>query len=83
MTRAKLIETKRRAVEAQIGKRIVIRGIRTLDPALRGRVTERQGYVLLEYQVAQPGYFWEVPVVEALLDRIAAGERELIINEPV
>ena len=76
-----MFEGKRKAVEAQIGMRIVIRGIRAPDPSLRGRVSQRRGYLLLEYQVAQPGYFWELPVVEELLGRIAAGEREITLRE--
>jgi len=75
-----MLEGKIKAIERQIRIRIVIRGIRAPDATLRGRVSRRRGYLLLEYQVAQPGYFWEVPVVEELLDRIAAGEREITLR---
>lgn len=60
---------------------IVIRGIRTPDRGLRGRVTPRAGYLLLEYQVAIAGYFWHVPIIEELLDRIERGEREIVLRE--
>lgn len=77
-----LLERRRREVERRIGMRVVLRGIRTPDPRFRGRVSERPGYLLVEYQVAQPGYFWEAPVVEKLLDLVEAGERELELEEP-
>lgn len=75
------IESKRRQVESQIGKPIVIRGIRTDDPHLRGRVTPKSGYLLLEYQVSIPGFFWHFETIEQLLDRIAAGEQEIELRE--
>ena len=75
------LDARRVEVERAIGMPIVVRGIRTPDASLRGRVTPRAGYLLLEYQVAAAGYFWHVPIIEELLDRIERGEREIVLRE--
>jgi hypothetical protein len=75
------VGARRTEVERAIGMPIVIRGIRTPDRSLRGRVTRRPGYLLLEYQVAMAGYFWHVPIIEELLARIERGEREIELRE--
>ena len=75
------LDSKRAQVERAIGMPIVIRGIRTPDPTLRGRVRLRPGYLLLEYQVAIAGYFWHVPIIEELLYRIERGEREIVMRQ--
>lgn len=70
-----------RLAEARAGMPIVIRGIRVPDPGFRGRVTKKACFLLLEYQVSQPGYFWHIPVIEELLRRIQAGQTETQIQE--
>jgi hypothetical protein len=75
------LDARRAEVERAIGMPIVIRGIRTPDAGLRGRVTARPGYLLLEFQVAAAGYFWHVPIIEELLTRIERGEREIVLRE--
>ena len=71
-----------RLAESRAGVPIVIRGVRTPDPAFRGRVTKKAGYLLLEYQVSQAGFFWHIPIIEELLRRIQAGETAAEIREP-
>ena len=71
-----------------------MRGVRTPDPEFRGRISQRslpvvpsdremqgRGYVLIEVQAAAPGYFWDAEIVEALLWRVAAGERSALVTE--
>ena len=75
------LDLRRAEVERAVGMPILIRGIRTPDATLRGRVTLRGGYLLLEYQVAAAGYFWHVPIIEELLSRIERGERAIVLRE--
>jgi hypothetical protein len=75
------LDARRIEVERAIGMPIAVRGVRTSDPDFRGRVTQRPGYLLLEYQVAMAGYFWHVPIIEELLARIERGEREIVLRE--
>jgi hypothetical protein len=37
--------------------------------------------VPIEVQEAMPGYFWEAEIIEALLGRVAAGERNALVTE--
>jgi hypothetical protein len=71
-----------RQAERAAGMPIVIKEVRVPDTAFRGRVTKKAGFLLLEYQVAQPGYFWHIPIIEELLRRIQAGESDAEIREP-
>jgi len=75
------LEEKRRALARLLGRPVVVRGLRTPDPDFRGRLQVEPGRVLIEYQVAQPGYFWEIPVIDELLDRAAAGELTASVRE--
>jgi len=75
------LDDRRSQVERAIGMPIVLRAIRTPDRTLRGQVTPRAGYLLLEYQVAIAGYFWHVPIIKELLDRIERGEREIVLRQ--
>ena len=65
------LEEKRRALERALGRPVRVRGVRTPDRGLRGRLRVERARVVIEYQV---GYFWHLPVIEELLDRAAAGE---------
>jgi len=60
---------------------VYVRGLRTPDRDLRGRLRVEPNRVLIEYQVSQAGYFWQVPVIEELLDRAAAGEQRAELRE--
>ncbi len=75
------LEDKRRALARALGRPVVIRGIRTPDPEFRGRLRVEPGRVVIEYQVAQHGYFWHVPIIEELLARAAAGESGVELRE--
>jgi len=68
------LEEKRRALERALGRPVRVRGVRTPDRGLRGRLRVERARVVIEYQVAEVGYFWHLPVIEELLDRAAAGE---------
>jgi len=70
------LERRRRQVEAALRRSVVVRGVHTPDPAFRGRLRVEPGRVLIEYQVAEHGYFWHVPIIERLLSLALAGEIE-------
>jgi len=36
---------------------------------------------VVEYQVAAAGYFWHVPIIEEILDRLAAGESNIHLEQ--
>ncbi|UCH35366.1 MAG: hypothetical protein JSV65_03170 [Armatimonadota bacterium] len=71
------LEPKRRRAEKALGMPVRVRGVRTRHKSFRGRTVLRQGCVIVEYQVAAAGYFWHVPIIEEILDRLAAGETEI------
>ncbi len=60
-------------VERTVGKRLIVRGVRTPEPELRGYVEVRPGSVLIEYCERLPGYFWEYELLETLLEWVEAG----------
>jgi len=70
-----------RRAERAAGQPVVLRQVRTLDAAFRGRVRQKPGYLLVEYQTAQSGYFWDIPIIEELLRRIAAGDTTAVLRE--
>lgn len=76
------LEQQRRALSRALGRPVRVRSIRTPDPGLRGRLRVERSRVVIEYQVSQEGYFWYVPIVEELLRRAAAGEREVELRHP-
>jgi hypothetical protein len=76
------VEAKRRAVSQLLGRPVVVRGIRSPDAGLRGRLTVEPGRILIEHQASQAGYFWHIPIIEELLDRAAAGELAAEIRDP-
>jgi len=75
------LRSRVRRAERLAGQPIVLRQVRTLDPAFKGRITRKPGYLLLEYQTAQSGYFWDIPIIEELLRRIEAGETDALLRE--
>ena len=70
------LERRRKAAAEGLGRPVYVRGVRTPDRGLRGRMWVESGRVVIEYQVAEAGYFWHVAVIEELLDRAAAGEQK-------
>lgn len=76
------LEQMRLELERRLGCPILVREIRTNDPDFRGRLRKRAGAIVLEYQVAQKGFFWHADVVEELLRRAAAGELSAELRQP-
>lgn len=76
------LEQKRQAVARSLGRPVYVRGMRTPDVGLRGRLCVEPGRVVIEYQVSEAGYFWHVPIIEELLDRAAAGEQRAELRQP-
>jgi hypothetical protein len=69
-------------LERRLGRPVIVREVRTGDPAFRGRLRRRAGAVILEYQVAQSGFFWHADTVQELLRRAAAGEVAVELRQP-
>jgi len=59
---------------------IRVRGVRTRHPSFRGRTVRRQGCMVIEYRVAEAGYFCHIPIIEEILDRLVAGETEVSLE---
>jgi len=75
------LEPKRRRAEQALGMPVLVRGVRTRHRSFRGRAVRRQGCVVVEYQVAAAGYFWHVPIIEEILDRLAGGETDTYLQD--
>jgi hypothetical protein len=75
------LEPKRRRAERSLGVPVMVRGVRTRHRSFRGRAVRRQGCVIVEYQVAAAGYFWHVPIIEEILDRLIAGETNIHLEQ--
>lgn len=71
------LEPLRRLAEQVAGTPVRVRGVRTDDAAFRGRTVRRGGCIIIEYQVAQAGYFWHLPIIEEILRRLATGETDV------
>lgn len=67
------IDRRIEAIEATLGKRLIVREVCTPEPELRGYVEVRATTVLIEYCAALPGYFWGYELLETLLDWVEAG----------
>lgn len=68
--------------ERACGQRVLLRGVKSQDPALRGRVLQRTGHLLVEYRDDTAGYFWAEAIIERLLEAIIAGERDCALRDP-
>lgn len=66
-------------LEARLGKRIILRGVRLPDRNLRGRLTERPGHFLLEYRDDLPGWFWAHDIIRELLDCLEQGQTDVTL----
>jgi hypothetical protein len=75
------LEEKRRQVEEALGLRVVIREVRTEDAQFRGRLRVSGERLVVEYQVAQAGYFWDVELIERLLLLALAGKTDVILQD--
>jgi len=77
------VEIERRIadLEAGLGKRLIVREVRTPEPELRGYVEVRATTVLIEYCAALPGYFWGYELLDTLLDWVEGGGRSAYFYE--
>ena len=75
------LESQVREVEQQIGKDIVLRGIKTPDRKFRGRISSGPGYLLLEYCDETAGYFWDCDIMKQLLELVRRGHRDLVLYD--
>jgi len=73
------LESQVREVEQATGERIVLRGIKTPDPSVRGRISSRAGYLLLEYRDETAGYFWHHDIIRELLELVRQGQRDFTL----
>ena len=78
----KALEEKRRAVEAELRRPVIVRGIQTPDRDFRGRLRVEPGRVLIEYQIPEHGYFWHIPIITRLLSRALEGETSRELHGP-
>lgn len=67
------IDQRIKRIESQTGKRVLLRPVRSRNPALRGRVAERGAHFVLEYREETAGYFWDHDIVRELLTCIEKG----------
>lgn len=75
------LESRRRQVERAIGRPITIRQVRTAEPTFRGRIRLVGERLVIEYQVAQAGYFWDADLIERLLLHALSGETDFVLRE--
>ena len=68
-------------LEARLGKRLLIRSIRTSAEGFRARVCVRAFSVVVEYVEELPGYFWGYELLEELLDYVEGGGPSAIFYE--
>lgn len=76
-----LIDRLKQRVERQIGKPVILRGLKPADPEFRGRITHRPGYILVEYRDDIAGYFWHYDTIRRLLALVAEGRRNVTLYE--
>lgn len=67
------IDERIKQVEARTGKQVILRAVRTRNPAFRGRATEKRTHFVLEYRDENPGYFWDRDVIRELLTCVEKG----------
>ena len=68
-------------LEERLGKRLIVRSVRTPEEGFRGRVEVGPSTVLIEYQEDVPGYFWGYELLEELLDYVEEGRPSAVIYE--
>ena len=73
------LESQVREVEQATGERIVLRGVKTPDPSVRGRISSRPSYLLLEYRDETAGYFWDCDIIRELLELVRQGQHDFTL----
>ena len=68
-------------VEQATGERIVLRGVKTPDSSVRGRISSRPGYLLLEYRDETAGYFWHHDIIRELLELVRQGQHDFVLYD--
>jgi len=81
MPDASRLERRVTEIEGRLGKRLLIRSIRTPEEAFRARVCVRASSVVIEYIEELPGYFWGYELLEELLDYVESGGPSAIFYE--
>ncbi len=76
------LKHQRQALARALRRPVHVRGVRTPDQGLRGRLAVEPDRVIIEYQVSQAGYFWHIAIIEELLARAAAGEGRVELRDP-
>lgn len=72
-------ERLRAETEQAIGEPIVLRPVQVPEPAFRGRITQRAGYVLVEYRDEISGYFWDLDALREMLRYVRQGRRNITV----
>jgi len=67
------IDARIEQVEAAMGRRLIVRTVRTPEPEFRGWVQVRPSAVIIEYVEELPGYFWGFELLERLLEWVESG----------
>ena len=67
------------AIERLIRRKVIVRAARWPQPHLRGRIGERAGAVVVEYKDETAGYFWDIDLINELLDYVEQGCFEVIL----
>lgn len=60
-------------VEEAVGRRLIVRAVRTDERQFRGYVEVRPRCVVIEYAEELPGYFWGYELLERLLCWVETG----------
>ena len=79
MNTASTLDRRVQELGARLGKRILLRAVRTPERNFRGRIASIPGAVVLEYRDETAGYFWDCDIVHELLDHLAAGGGEIAL----
>ena len=77
----RLLESLVCQVEAETGQRLVLRAMHAPERNLRGRLSPRPGYLLVEYRDDTPGYFWDHDIIRELLALIRQGQRDFALYD--
>lgn len=68
-------------LEKRLGLRVIVRGMRTTDPGLRGRLRRVPGAVVVEWRDETAGYFWHYDILEQLLGHLERGCVSLTLRD--
>lgn len=68
-------------LEKRLGLRVVVRGVRSPDPAFRGRLRRVPGAVVVEWRDDTAGYFWHYDILEQLLGHLERGCVSLTLRD--